>query len=342
MPRMDTQSSLLRPLTVVAFGGNALIQARDLGTVEEQIRRADAAATWLVEVCRQGHDLLIVHGNGPQVGQVMIQMHEGQPIVPAGTLDYAVAETQGSVGYLLDLALRNRLRVEGLERDVATVMSLVIVDSEDPGFEDPSKPVGPFFSRYQADELRADLGWQMIDDAGRGWRKVVASPRPLEMVGVSTVEGLLRQDRIVIAGGGGGIPVVRDGTGDLVGVEAVIDKDRTAAMLGLELKASRLIIVTDVAEVYRNFGEKSQTAMPAITVTEARKLLDAGVFPAGSMGPKIESAADFVDGGGQAIITDSDNLQAALEGRAGTCICSGPKEKRELLERRRERSEEAE
>ena len=215
-------------------------------------------------------------------------------------------------------------------------MSLVVVDPEDPGFENPSKPVGPFFSEYQADELRADLGWVMIDDAGRGWRKVVASPRPLEMVGVSTVQGLLQQDRIVIAGGGGGIPVVRDREGGLTGVEAVIDKDRTAAMLGLELKAARLIIVTDISQVYRNFGQKNQTALPAITVTEARNLLADEQFPPGSMGPKIESAANFVDfGGNHAIITDSENLQAALNGRAGTCICSGPKEKRALLDRRR-------
>ena len=337
MSDLSSQSSLLRPLTVVAFGGNALIQARDLGTVGEQIRRADVAAGWLVEVCRQGHDLLIVHGNGPQVGQVLIQMHEGQPIVPAGSLDYAVAETQGSVGYLLDLALRNRLLQEGVEREVATVMSLVVVDSEDPGFENPSKPVGPFFSEYQAEELRADLGWQMIEDAGRGFRKVVASPRPLEMIGVSTVRDLLRQNRIVIAGGGGGVPVVRDEAGGLTGVEAVIDKDRTAALLGLELKATRLLIVTDVAEVYKNFGEKNQSALVAITAAEARSLLAQGQFPAGSMGPKIEAAADFVEfGGGQAIITNTERLDQALAGLAGTNICAGPKRKREFLARRRE------
>jgi carbamate kinase len=320
----SVQTSLIRPLAVIAFGGNALIQARDLGTVEEQVRRADEAAVWLVDVCRQGYDLLIVHGNGPQVGRILIQMQEGATMVPPATMDFAVAETQGSVGYLLDLALRNRLREEGVERDVATVVSLVVVDRDDPGFEVPTKPVGPFFSEYQAQQLSESSGWKMMEDAGRGWRKVVASPRPVEVLGVDTVRDLLASDHVVIAGGGGGIPVVREAGGALRGVEAVIDKDRTAAVLGRCLSAELMVIATEVPEIYRNFGQKSQRPIRDMTVSRARKLLAAGQFPPGSMGPKVEAAADFVEAsGGRAVITDSAHLHEALDGKAGTTIVAG-------------------
>jgi len=327
----DPQTSLVRPLTVVAFGGNALLQAGDLGTVAEQNRRAEEASAWLVEVLDGGYDLLIVHGNGPQVGQILIQMQEGAPTVPPGTMDLAVAETQGSVGYLLDLALRNRLRERGLQREVATVVSLVTVDGSDPGFQKPTKPVGPFFSEYQARRLMRGMKWHMIDDAGRGWRKVVASPRPTGMLGLGTVRDLLASGAIVIAGGGGGIPVVRTPEGDLCGVEAVIDKDRTAAILATELRAEQLVIVTDVREIYRNYGKKNQRALRTLTVAEARKLLAAGEFPVGSMGPKVEAAADFVEAsGGRAVVTNSTHIAKALSGRAGTTIVLDRASKREV------------
>ena len=338
MPEPQPQASLLRPLTVVAFGGNALLQARDLGTVEEQMRRAEEAAIWLAEVSSSGHDLLIVHGNGPQVGQVLIQMEGGRPVVPPGTMDIAVAETQGSMGYLLDLALRNRFREVSLDRQVATVMSLVVVDGDDPGFEHPTKPVGPFFSRYQAEELDREMNWKMIDDAGRGWRKVVASPRPLAMLGMTTVEELLSSGAVVIAGGGGGVPVVRDDDGDYRGVEAVIDKDRTAAMLAIELKAAALVIVTDIDRVYRNFGKRSQRPVRAMTLRQGRKMLADGQFPPGSMGPKVESAIRFVEEtGGRGVITNSENFPLALEGLAGTTIVRTPAERRQILARRARR-----
>jgi carbamate kinase len=320
-PQAPEQTSLVRPLAVVAFGGNALIQARDLGTVGEQIRRANEAAVWLTDVCRDGYDLLIVHGNGPQVGRILIQMREGAAMVPPATMDFAVAETQGSVGYLLSLALLNRLRTERVPREVATVVSLVAVERGDPGFENPTKPVGPFFSEYQAQQMAADGDWKMMEDAGRGWRKVVASPHPVEVLGVDTVRDLLARNHVVIAGGGGGIPVVLDPDGDYRGVEAVIDKDRTAALLALQLSAELLVIVTEVPEVYRNFGQKNQKVLRKMTVREARRLLAAGQFPAGSMGPKVESAADFVEAsGGRAVITDSEHLPASLAGRAGTTV----------------------
>ncbi|HVT60869.1 MAG TPA: carbamate kinase [Thermoanaerobaculia bacterium] len=314
-----------RPLAVVAFGGNALLRPDDDGTVEEQLRRADEAAGWLVELARRGHDLVVVHGNGPQVGQVMIQMEEAATKIPPATLDVAVAQTEGGVGYLLELALRNRLWAEGLDREVSTLLSLVVVDRGDPAFAAPSKPVGPFFSRYRADFLQRHLGWQMIEDSGRGWRKVVASPRPVEILGVPAVSDLLGRGNLVIAGGGGGIPVVRERDGRLAGIEAVIDKDRTSALLARELAADLFIVLTGVARVMKNFGRKNQQPLPVLPLSEARRLLDRGQFPAGSMGPKIESSIEFVAATGRkALITDIAHLTAALAGASGTLVVPDP------------------
>jgi carbamate kinase len=225
------------------------------------------------------------------------------------------------MGYLLELALRNRLLALGTDREVATILTLVAVQADDPGFEDPSKPVGPFFSRYRATVLRRQLGWNMVEDSGRGWRKVVASPRPLEIVEIDLVRQLLAQGAVVIAGGGGGIPVVRDESGRLTGVEAVIDKDRTAALLGVELKADLFVNLTGAPGVYRNYGKKNARRLPRLTLTQCERLLEQGQFPPGSMGPKIESAIEFVrETGNPAYITDVKHLRKTLRGKAGTVI----------------------
>jgi carbamate kinase len=321
MTQMEQSSSgaRRRRLAVVAFGGNALLAPDDLGQIAEQRARAEQAADWLGELMRRdpGHDLVVVHGNGPQVGQVLIQMEEAATKVPPGTLDVAVAQTQGSMGYLLELALRNRFR----DREVAIVLGMVVVDGDDPGFDQPTKPVGPFFSRYRAEQLQAHHGWQMAEDAGRGWRKVVPSPRPLEVVGLSTVRVLLDSGRLVIGGGGGGIPVVRQSDGTLVGVEAVIDKDHTASLIGRELGADLLIILTGVPQVVKDFGKPSAEPLAWMDVDEACHLLAEGQFPAGSMGPKIQAAIDFVVATGcEVLITDIESLPAALAGDAGTRI----------------------
>jgi carbamate kinase len=305
---------------VVAFGGNALLGPEDDGTVAEQRRRAEAAAVWLTALVRDGHDLVLVHGNGPQVGQVLIQMEEGATKVPAGTLDVAVAATEGSVGFLLETALRNQFAAEDLDREVVTLLSLVVVDRDDPGFAEPTKPVGPFFPRFRAEELERSRGWRMVEDAGRGWRKVVASPRPLELLGLPALRHLLAHGHVVIAGGGGGIPVIREGRA-VRGVEAVIDKDRTASLLARELPADLLVILTGVPRVVKNYSRRSAIEVPEITARGARRLLWRGQFPPGSMGPKIEAAADFVDATGkQAVITDIASLPAALAGQSGTWI----------------------
>ena len=309
------------PLTVVAFGGNALLQAGDMGTVEEQTRRADEAARWLAMIAAEGDDLVLVHGNGPQVGQVMIQMEEAATKVPPGTLDLAVAQTQGSIGLLLELALRNRMRQLEPPREVAIVLSLALVDAKDPGFAEPTKPVGPFFNTYRARALQAELGWRMVEDSGRGWRKVVASPRPLEVLGVSTLRRLLELRAVVIAGGGGGVPVVRRADGRLVGVEAVIDKDWTACLVAQELDAERLVILTETPAVYRDFGTEDQQELRRLTVDEARALAEEGHFPPGNMGPKIAATTTFAETTGRiAVITDADHLPAALAGESGTTV----------------------
>lgn len=314
-----------RRRTVVAFGGNALWTSKGHGTVDEQRKRAEAAAEWLAGLVRAGHEVAIVHGNGPQVGQVLIQMEEGATKVPPGTLDAAVAQTQGSIGYLLELSLRNRLARDGMnDREVATVLSLVVVDGDDPGFEEPSKPIGPFFSAYRAEQLRRHQNWVMKEDSGRGWRKVVASPRPLEILGVGTLERFLTDGYVVIAGGGGGVPVVRE-NGRLRGVEAVIDKDFTASLLARALGADLLLNLTGVSEVKKNYGRPDERPLSELTAEEARELLDQGQFPAGSMGPKIRSTLDFVEATGHtALITDIDTLPAALEGEGGTRIVCKP------------------
>lgn len=307
-----------RPVAVVAFGGNALLAPDDVGTVDEQKQRADRAAGWLAGLVSSGHDLVVVHGNGPQVGQVLIQMEEAATKIPPGTLDVAVAQTQGSMGYLLETALRNRLGEVGLDdREVAIVLSLVVVDRDDPGFAEPTKPIGPFFSRYRAQVLEREHGWTMIRDSGRGWRKVVPSPRPLRVLGVPTVRSLLVRGDVVIAGGGGGIPIIRGEDGMLVGVEAVIDKDHTAALLARELGADLLINLTGVSHVSLSYGEDDEEPLHRLTADQAARLLAAGEFPAGSMGPKVESAVEYVRETGQRVlITDIATLPRAM-GEAG-------------------------
>lgn len=315
------QNSSTRPLAVVAFGGNALLEAEDLGTMAEQLERAGAAAEWLTGLVRRGWRLLVVHGNGPQVGQAMIQMEAAVDKVPPGSLDLAVAETQGSMGYLLEISLRNRLAREGLGAEPACLLSLVVVDADDPGFDRPTKPVGPYFSAGSAEVFRRDYGWQMKEDpSGKGWRKVVPSPRPLEVLGLAAIREVLTGDRVGIAGGGGGIPVVR--TGDrLEGIEAVIDKDHTASLLARELEADLFLILTNVARVKRDFGTEREEDLPVLTVAGARELLEEGQFPPGSMGPKIQAAVDFVVATGRrVVVTDIAHVHQAVDGEAGTAI----------------------
>lgn len=313
-----------RPSMVVAFGGNALLTADDEGTTAEQMERAEAAAAWLSELVERGWRLVLVHGNGPQVGQIMLQMEAAVDRVPPGSMDQAVAETQGGMGYLLELALRNQLAERGLATEPACLMSLVVVDPDDPGFDNPTKPVGPYFPEASARTLTRKHGWEMASQGDAGHRRLVPSPRPLEIVNLTVVGDLLDDGRLVIAGGGGGVPVVRRGD-RLVGVEAVIDKDHTASLLGRGLEADLLLILTGVERVYRDFGTPEESPLDRLTASETRQLLEAGQFPPGSMGPKMAAAIDFVEATGKpVVVTDIDHVQAAVAGEAGTRVVPDP------------------
>ncbi len=310
-----------RKLAVVAFGGNALLRPEDRGTQEEQIARARQAARWLAEIVRHGYKLMVVHGNGPQVGNILVQAEEASTKIPPQSLDVCVAQTEGSMGFLLQQAIRNRLDSIGIGGDVATILTEVEVDPADPAFKRPTKPIGPFFTRYRAEALERDLGWTMREDAGRGWRHVVPSPRPLRILNIETIMHMLESAAVVIAAGGGGIPVVRGRDSQWRGVEAVIDKDFSSSLLASELKAEMYVVLTGVAKVALDFDKPSQRMVERLTVAEAQRYLAEGQFPTGSMGPKIEAAIQFVTRGGkQVLITDVEHLRDALAGREGTLI----------------------
>ncbi|HEX3071176.1 MAG TPA: carbamate kinase [Thermoanaerobaculia bacterium] len=308
-------------LAVVAFGGNALLRAEDRGTQEEQIARAKQAARWLAEIVRHGYKLIVVHGNGPQVGNILVQNEEASTKIPPQTLDVCVAQTEGSMGFLLQQAIRNRLDSIGVSGDVATILTEVEVDPTDVAFKRPTKPIGPFVTRYRAEALTRDLGWTMREDAGHGWRHVVASPRPLRILNLQTIVHMLDSAAVVIAAGGGGIPVVRGRDGQWRGVEAVIDKDFASSLLASELHAAMYVVLTGVAKVSVNFEKPSEKTLDRMTVAEATRYLAEGQFPAGSMGPKIEAAIQFVNRGGkQVLITDVEHLRDALQGNDGTLV----------------------
>jgi len=310
-----------RKLAIVAFGGNSLLRPEDRGTQEEQIARAKQAARWLAEIVKHGFHMIVVHGNGPQVGNILIQAEEASTKIPPQSLDVAVSQTEGSMGFMLQQAIRNRLESVGLAGDVVTVLTEVEVDANDLAFKRPTKPIGPFFTRYRAEALERDLGWTMREDAGRGWRHVVPSPKPLHILNIRTVEKMLDVARVIIAAGGGGIPVVRGRDGQWRGIEAVIDKDFASALLASELDADVYIVLTGVPKVALDWGKPTQRYIDRMTVEEAEQYLADGQFPAGSMGPKIEAAVQFVRRSGkQVLITDVEHVREALEGNDGTVI----------------------
>lgn len=313
--------SFVRPLAVVAFGGNALLRPEDPGTTAFQITRAREAVRHLLPVLNRGYELIVVHGNGPQVGNVLIQNEEASAKIPPQTLDFCVAQTEGSIGFMIELAFANELPPAGFRKQVVTIVTPVEVDAADPAFSNPSKPIGPFFSRERAEALEASLGWVMAEDAGRGWRKVVASPRPRAVRGIDVVAALINRGHIVVAAGGGGIPVVVTEDGEVRGVEAVIDKDYAASMLAARLAADLFIILTGVERVAIDYGKETEQPLPVLDVATARRLLHEGQFPPGSMGPKIDAAIRFIEAGGrEVLITRAESLDVALDGRTGTLL----------------------
>jgi carbamate kinase len=311
-----------RKLAVVAFGGNALIRKGQEGTQWEQLENAQQTARALIPILRDGYGLVIVHGNGPQVGNILIQVEEAVTKVPPLPLDVCVAMSEGSIGYMLERAILNELRgSRGRRQGVVTLITEVVVDQKDPGFRRPTKPIGPFYPRFRAEDLMHKQGWTMVEDAGRGWRKVVPSPRPLQVVQSAAIRRAAESGSVVIAGGGGGIPVYRTRAGELRGVEAVIDKDYTASLIASDLEADLFVILTGVDQVSINFGRPDQKGIRAMDVAEARAYQADGQFPEGSMGPKIRAAVEFVEKTDrEVLITSSERLLEAARGRAGTRI----------------------
>jgi carbamate kinase len=311
----------LHKVAVIAFGGNALLRPEDRGTQEEQIARARQAARWLAEIVQHGYKVVIVHGNGPQVGNILIQAEEASTKIPPQSLDVAVAQTEGSIGLMLQQAMRSRLEALGLPAEVATILTEVEVDPNDIAFKRPTKPIGPFFTRYRAEALARDFGWVVKEDSGRGWRKVVPSPRPKHIINLVGIRALLREMSVVIAAGGGGVPVVLGRDKEWRGIEAVIDKDFASALLAAELKTELYIVLTAVPQVAIDFGKPTSRWIEKMTLEEARRYLAEGHFPPGSMGPKIEASIEFVEKSGQEVLICSvENLREALDGKGGTRI----------------------
>ncbi len=310
----------MKPIAVVALGGNALAPARERGKFGEQQVHARAACEGVAALLALGYRVVLTHGNGPQVGATLLRAELAQAQLPLEPLHACVAETQGGIGYLLQQTLESALAANRMAVPVATLVTQVVVAPSDPAFLHPSKPIGPFLTESDARDRARELGWIVGEDSGRGWRRLVASPHPLEIVELAAIRACLDSGVLLIAAGGGGIPVVRRRS-RLQGVDAVIDKDRTSALLARQLNARLLLFSTDVDHVSWHFGKPDERPLARLDWEGAKKYLDRGEFPAGSMGPKIESALDFLrQPARRAYITSPGKLVAALRGRAGTLL----------------------
>lgn len=309
---------------VVALGGNAITRPGDDGSVAADYANLKRSLRSITELVRRGYEVVLTHGNGPQVGNQMIRVELARGQAPDLPLDVMVADLQGGLGYMIERVLRNKFLRQGIDKHLCVLLTLVEVRGDDPALQRPSKFVGPFFEESQVEDLVRQRGWMMKEDKGRGWRRVVASPDPVAIVEKDLIETLIEAGALVIVTGGGGIPVRRTSAGLYKGVEAVVDKDLASAVLANEIHAPELFILTGVDRVKLHFGTPEEESLESMTVEEARRYLDEGHFPAGSMGPKIEAACRFVENGGErALITDIFALDQALAGRTGTWITAG-------------------
>lgn len=311
-----------RPLAVVAFGGNALVDDNDHCSIRDQYRTVENNVGYLVDLIERGWDLVITHGNGPQVGFILRRSELAEHEVAPVPVDYAVGDTQGAIGYMFQKALTNELNRRAIARPVVSLVTQTCVDASDEAFVKPNKPIGSFMTQEVAQQCADNLGWSIMEDSGRGWRRCVASPKPLEIVELPSIENLIASGTLVIACGGGGIPVERDLQGNLIGVEAVIDKDVASALLAEKLQADMLIIPTGVEKVAINFGQPNQQWLDGLTPVEAKRLCDDGQFGEGSMKPKVEALLQFVaaNPNGSGLITQANTLLQALDGNTGTWI----------------------
>lgn len=311
----------MNKVAVIAVGGNSLILDEKHKTVADQYAATVETSKHVAGMIQAGWNVVLTHGNGPQVGFILrrseLSLHELHPV----PLDYCGADTQGAIGYMFQRALHNEFRMRGMEKQAATVVTQVLVDKNDPAFQNPSKPIGSFMSAEQAARKRAEEGWQMVEDAGRGWRRVVPSPLPRAIVERAAIETLIRAGFIVICSGGGGIPVYENEHGELVGLEAVIDKDFAGSLLARSIGADLFLISTAVEKVALNYNKPNQKWLDHLTLAQAKEYLAEGHFHKGSMGPKIQAAIWFLEGGGkEALITNPENLERALSGETGTRI----------------------
>ena len=305
---------------LIAVGGNSLIRAGEKGTIAEQLANARRTAAAIIGLIRDGYRLVVTHGNGPQVGAQLLRSERAADQVPGQTLDVCGAASQGEIGYLLSQSLRDELASASLQVPVVSLVTQTIVSSSDPAMKHPTKPIGPFYSRVQAEERKRVLGWEIVEDAARGYRRVVPSPEPIEIVELEVIRSLVSEGVLVVACGGGGIPVVRE-NGGLHGVEAVIDKDRASALLASQLGVDTFAISTDIDCVYLDYKKPTQRPLSRVTASELEAHYNAGHFPPGNMGPKVESALHFLRAGGrEVVITSYGYLCDAIAGRAGTHI----------------------
>ena len=308
-------------LAVVAVGGNALIKDKNHQTVPDQYQAAVETMKHIASMIIDGWDVVVTHGNGPQVGFILRRSEIASHELHEVPLDYCGADTQGAIGYMFQQALHNEFRLRGIEKQATTVITQTIVDRNDPAFQNPTKPIGSFMDEAAAKEKMSKEGWTMVEDAGRGWRRVVPSPIPQTIVEADAIRSLIDHGFVVVAVGGGGIPVMQLENGDLTGVEAVIDKDFGSAILASMIKADLFLISTAVEKVAINFNKPDQKWLDQMTVAEARKYLAEGQFAKGSMLPKIQAILKFMDQGGKkALITDPEHIKDALEGKTGTWI----------------------
>ncbi|WP_025115264.1 carbamate kinase [Lysinibacillus fusiformis] len=303
---------------VIALGGNAILQPKQEATYDNQFKNVVSATGHMVEIREAGHNIVITHGNGPQVGNIIAQNEAAKNVVEPLPIYVCNAESQGFIGYMMETALKNHMKERGIATNVVTLLTMVEVDRDDQAFRNPTKPIGVFFSEEEAHRLE-EQGFTMAEDAGRGYRRVVPSPEPKVIHGIDEIKRLI-DDTIVISSGGGGIPVYREDSGQLHGIEAVIDKDRSGLKLAQQVNAEVFMMLTDVPNVYINFGKENEQKLSHITVAEAEQYVAEGQFPAGSMLPKMQAAIEFAKLGKESIICSIDQAVAALNGKAGTRI----------------------
>lgn len=310
----------MKKVALIAIGGNSIIRAGQRGTIPEQFENVVKTSEQIVQLYKLDYDVIITHGNGPQVGATLLRSELASAQVYTEPLDVCVADTQGSMGYMIQHGIQNVMAHHNIKVGVATIVTQVVVDKSDPGFQKPNKPIGPFYSKDESEKKVIELGWKMVEDAARGYRRVVPSPIPLEIVEEEFIKSCIEKDLIVIAVGGGGIPVVRE-NGKLVGVEAVIDKDRASSLLASRIGANVFIISTDAEHVCLNYKKPDQVNLGKISLREVKQYYSEGHFPAGNMGPKIEAAINFLENGGnEVIITTPEKLVEAIQGKTGTHI----------------------